>query len=58
MAYKKVIINADDFGYSSQVNEAVAECFRTGVINRTTIMVNMSAAGRSNAEIKATRGVW
>ncbi len=39
-----MIINADDFGYSAQVNEAVTECFRTGVINRTTIMVNMPGA--------------
>lgn len=36
-----MIINADDFGYSKSVNEAICECFKKGVINRTTIMVNM-----------------
>ena len=39
-----MIINADDFGYSAEVNEAVSECFRAGVINRATIMVNMPGA--------------
>ncbi len=36
-----MIINADDFGYSENVNEAVAEAFKRGLINRATIMVNM-----------------
>lgn len=39
-----MIINADDFGYSASVNEAVTACFKAGVINRTTIMVNMPGA--------------
>lgn len=39
-----MIINADDFGYSHSVNNAVAECFENGLINRTTIMVNMPFA--------------
>ncbi|MBQ7901388.1 MAG: ChbG/HpnK family deacetylase [Clostridia bacterium] len=39
-----MIINADDFGYSNENNMAIAECFRQGTINRTTIMVNMPSA--------------
>lgn len=39
-----VVINADDFGISEEVNRAVVECFRRGLINRTTIMVNMPGA--------------
>ena len=39
-----MIINADDFGYSRQVNQAVARCFREGLVNRTTILVNMPAS--------------
>lgn len=35
----KVIVNADDFGASESVNEAVDYAFRNGIINRTTIMV-------------------
>ena len=40
----KYIINADDFGYSAEVNSGIAECFKQSVINRTTIMVNMPYA--------------
>lgn len=37
----KVIINADDFGYSHDVNLAIVEAFSRGYITNTTIMVNM-----------------
>ena len=37
----RLIINADDFGRSKIINEAISQCFRNGVIQRTTIMVNM-----------------
>jgi len=33
-----VLINADDFGKSQQVNEAICRCFVEGIIQRTTIM--------------------
>ena len=36
-----MIINADDFGYSHEVNAAVAQCFPVGRINRATLLVNM-----------------
>ncbi|MCH5186063.1 MAG: ChbG/HpnK family deacetylase [Oscillospiraceae bacterium] len=39
-----MIINADDFGYSESVNRAVTDCFNRGLINQTTIMVNMPCA--------------
>lgn len=39
-----MVINADDFGYSESVNNAIAQCFENNVINRTTIMVNMPEA--------------
>ena len=38
------IINGDDFGLSENVNTAIARCFREGLINRTTILVNMPGA--------------
>lgn len=38
------IVNADDFGKSESVNRAITECFAKGMIQRTTIMVNMPAA--------------
>lgn len=39
----KLIVNADDFGYSESVNRAVAECFLRGYCTSTTIMANMPA---------------
>ncbi|MBO4902178.1 MAG: ChbG/HpnK family deacetylase [Lachnospiraceae bacterium] len=42
-----LILNADDFGKSEEVNRAIAECFRRGYIDRTTLMVNMPYAGEA-----------
>ena len=39
-----LIVNADDFGISEEVNNAIKECFNKGYINRTTVMVNMPFA--------------
>ena len=36
-----MIINADDFGYSSSVNRAILEAFDTGLVSSTTAMANM-----------------
>lgn len=38
-----IIINADDFGLSSSVNEAIVRCFDDNLVHRTTIMTNMPA---------------
>lgn len=35
------IINADDFGLSLEVNEAIDQCFLQKLINQTTLVVNM-----------------
>lgn len=37
----KIIINADDFGLSHEVNLAIVEAFKKGYITNTTIMSNM-----------------
>ena len=47
-----MIINADDFGYSESVNNAISDCFEKGLINRTTIMVNMPYAEAAAAIAK------
>ncbi len=39
-----LILNADDYGKSKEVNRAIRECFQKGCINRTTLMVNMPDA--------------
>lgn len=36
-----VVINADDFGRSSEVNRAIVHCFDHGLISSATIMTNM-----------------
>ena len=36
-----LIINADDFGKDSEVNQAVIEAFRSGLCSSATLMVNM-----------------
>lgn len=36
----KVIINADDFGLSEDVNRAVEHCFKKSIISSTTILTN------------------
>jgi hypothetical protein len=39
----KVIINADDFGFSESVNLGIIEGHKNGIVTSTTIMVNMPA---------------
>ena len=39
-----MIVNADDFGLSEEVNKAICLAFSKGLIDRTTLMVNMPAA--------------
>ncbi len=41
---QRLIINADDFGISHEVNDAVCEAFRRFMITGTTLMVNMPYA--------------
>lgn len=36
-----LIINADDFGATREINSAIVTCFKSDIINSTTIMVNM-----------------
>lgn len=37
----KLIINADDFGISNDVNRAILQSFQEGLISSATIMTNM-----------------
>lgn len=40
---KRLIINADDFGLTPGVNQAIAECHHAGTVTSTTIMANSRA---------------
>lgn len=37
----QITVNADDFGMNENTTEAIVECFRRGIVIRTTAMVNM-----------------
>jgi predicted glycoside hydrolase/deacetylase ChbG (UPF0249 family) len=43
----KIIVNADDFGYSKSVNEAICLCFDKKYITSTTLMTNMPCSGQA-----------
>jgi hopanoid biosynthesis associated protein HpnK len=40
---KKLIVNADDFGYTRGVNAGIARAYKTGIVTSTTIMANGDA---------------
>jgi len=40
---KQLIVNADDFGFTSGVNEGIARAFKSGILTSTTIMANGAA---------------
>ena len=44
---KKLIINADDFGYSDHTVDWTVRCFNAGVLSSATLMVNREAFGRA-----------
>lgn len=50
-----LIVNADDFGISEDVNCAIAECFEQNLIQRTTLMCNMPYA-KEAMELAVQRG--
>ena len=37
----KLIINADDFGYSNGVNYGIIDAFKNGILTSTTCLTNM-----------------
>ena len=47
MSSKKLIINADDFGYSNHTAELTIQCFDAGILSSATLMPNMPAFGKA-----------
>ena len=39
---KKLIVNADDFGLDTGVNEGIAHCHEAGIVTAATVLVNLS----------------
>ncbi|MEG6573839.1 chitin disaccharide deacetylase [Caldibacillus debilis] len=50
---KKLIINADDFGYSRSVNYGIIDAHQLGILTSTTLMTNMPGAGHAAELAKA-----
>jgi hopanoid biosynthesis associated protein HpnK len=44
---RRLIVNADDFGLSDEVNQAVVEAHRDGILTTASLMVNEAAAGEA-----------
>lgn len=53
----KLVINADDFGYSKGVNLGILEAYKHGVVSSTTMMVNMPGAAHAAALALAHPGL-
>ena len=43
--FPKVIINADDFGYSEGVNQGIIRAYTQGVLSSTTVLANLVKVG-------------
>ncbi len=41
---KRLIINADDFGFNKEITDGIIEAHKAGTVTSTTLMVNMPAA--------------
>lgn len=51
MSMRRVIINADDFGLSAEVNDLILNAFRLGTVSSATLMANMPAFSEACASI-------
>lgn len=54
---KKLIVTADDFGYSRELNAAVIKAYRGGVLRYASLMVNRPAASEAAAMARAHPGL-
>jgi predicted glycoside hydrolase/deacetylase ChbG (UPF0249 family) len=43
MARKQLVVNADDFGFTPDVNQGIVECHLKGILTATTLMANGEA---------------
>ena len=43
-ALRRLIVNADDFGFSRDVNAGIVEAFERGIVRSTTLMAHGAAS--------------
>lgn len=53
----KLVVNADDFGYSNGVNYGIIDAFNNGVLTSTTLMANMPGFEHAVNLAKANSGL-
>jgi hopanoid biosynthesis associated protein HpnK len=54
---RRLIINADDFGFTSGVNRAIVEAHNSGIVTSSTLMANGRAFGEAAQMAKASPGL-
>ena len=54
---KKLIINADDFGYSRAVTYGILDSYKTGILTSTTMMMNTEATEHAVEAAKENPGL-
>ena len=57
---KKLIINADDFGYSRAVTNGILDSYKTGILTSTTMMMNTESTEHAveMAKENSGLGIW
>lgn len=51
---KRMIVNADDFGFSEAVNHGILKAMQEGIVTSTSIMANMRLCPCSSAVSRAS----
>jgi predicted glycoside hydrolase/deacetylase ChbG (UPF0249 family) len=54
---KQLVVNADDFGFTPDVNEGIVEAHRRGILTATTLMANGEAFDDAVRLARATRSL-
>lgn len=57
MPEKLLIINADDFGFSENINDGIIKCFTDGILTSTTLAANMPYAEDAAKKAKDHQGL-
>ena len=54
---KQLIVTADDFGYSRNVNKAIIKCFKEGIVTSTSLLANTKYFNESVKLLKQNRNI-
>ena len=53
----KIIVNADDMGYTRGVTEGIIEGYEKGIVTSTTVMCNMPNAAQAAQRLRSVPGL-